>query len=116
LTQPTLEELAAKIPPEARCGIVLGVAMEALTSHCTDPRLLAKMFAGYLGVDETIDCSTVPEEPGKETCSNTRKLREWVLCKASKLFEQMKRGTFGDNVKAAWIVARDLCKEAGIEI
>lgn len=115
------EELK-KLPPDKRCKIALDVALNVLMKECGDKNTLTRTIAEVLGLNPD-DINPVSEhcmrvfEIGlnKETCSDFRFIRSWVMCEAWKLIDE-KKLMFGQAIRTAWKIAKEICAEEGVMV
>jgi len=104
----------SSIPVGVKCDVARNVALSVLSEYCSDRAAMASIFADYLGIQgfDPSKCST--GEPDEGTCRG-HEIRRWVLCKAYEISGKYPTD-FANAVRAAWEVAREVCKEKGVEL
>jgi len=116
------EEELKKIPKNVRCKIALETALEVMLKECGGKDEFLYTLAEILGLDRN-EINPVSEHCkrifdiglNKKTCYDFRFIRAWVMCKAWQLIEEQHL-RFGDAIRAAWKIAKDICAEQGAYI
>ena len=109
-----------KIPPNVRCKIALETALEVMLNECGSKEEFLYTLASLLGIDRE-EINPVSEHCQrvfdigltKNTCTDFRFIRSWVMCKAWSLIDEQKL-RFGDAIRVAWKIAKDICAEEGV--
>lgn len=108
--------MAAESPSgnaDDECAVAVEAAMGVALDHCTDDAALRRALGSVLGVEPDPDCATALDEGLDEaTCTDSRGLRQWVLCRAHDLLKNQ-RMSFQEAMEQAWNEAKDGCDVDG---
>lgn len=103
-----------------RCHLITEAAMQQAMERCGSDEAVLKQLRRMVGVDEEEgterECSGVLDRGlDMRILSNTKRLREWVMCRAWAMVED-EGMTLSAAVSKAWAEARAAGEEQGIEV
>lgn len=98
------------------CILASEAAESVVLEHCLSEDDIKRALARRLGVDPDVDCQPALDDgPTARICSDSRRLREWVLCRATQLVHE-EEYTFTEAQEAAWAAATDACDSEGVAV
>lgn len=104
-----------------RCRLITEVAMERAMDKCGSEEAVRRQLQRIVGLDEEepkedAECEMVLNSGlDVKTLANTRRTREWVMCRAWKLVKE-EEFTLSSAVTKAWAEARAKGEELGFEV
>lgn len=95
------------------CEIALEAAVGVALDHCTDDAALQENIGRVLGVEPDTNCTAALEEGlDRETCTSSRGVRQWVLCRAHDLLKS-NNISFQEAMEQSWTEAAESCDMDG---
>lgn len=104
---------------ENTCTVATEIALEMAMEKCGSKSKMMEEVSALLGLDyKDIDACDIVLEDGltKDECTDLRKVRQWVMCRAFELLELDETNSFSMAMKMAWKDAKDICADQGVVI